>query len=176
MSDSARPIVRSERFVTEAMRAWGDMVWRLAWARTGSRADTDDVYQDVFLSLARDASDLDDPDHLKAWLLRVTINRCRELHRTAWRRRTASLDDADATKLASLTDPRAAAAFEQVERTEIWHAVSRLKPKYREVIHLHYQEELSCDAIAEVLGVSASTVATRLQRARNQLRTHLEGM
>lgn len=174
MSVRTRPIVRSERFVTEAMRAWGDMVWRLAWARTGSPADADDIYQDVFLSLARDGTDLDDPEHLKAWLLRVTINRCRELDRSPWRRRSVPLEAFEQGPR-TLADPRAPEEFAQVERAEIWDAVMRLKPRYREVIHLRYQEELDSEQIARILQTSASTVRTRLQRAIRQLKTMMGG-
>lgn len=166
-----RPIVRSERFVADAMRTWGDAVWRLALVRTGSHADADDVYQDVFLSLARDDTEFADGEHLKAWLLRVTINRCRELARMPWRRRATGLGEL-ATEPA---DPNATEAFSQVERTEVWRAVAQLKPKYREVVHLRYREDMNCEAIAQVLGISASTVATRLQRARTQLRAKLGG-
>ncbi|MBS5451717.1 MAG: sigma-70 family RNA polymerase sigma factor [Coriobacteriia bacterium] len=166
---SKHPIVRSERFVTDAMRAWGDAVWGLALACTGSRADADDVYQDVFLSLARNGTDLSDGEHLKAWLLRVTINRCREFGRMARRHRSMSLDKLTIEP----EDPGAAEGFSQVEREEVWQAVRQLRPKYREVIHLHYQEGMDCSAIAQILGIPASTVATRLQRARTQLRMKL---
>ena len=172
MNDAGRrPIVRSERFVADAMQAWGDAVWRLALVRTGSHADADDVYQDVFLSLARDTTDFVDEEHLKAWLLRVAANRCRELARRPWRRRDMALDDL----LAEPADPNASDAFSQVECAEVWQVVARLRPRYREVIHLCYQEGMDCAAIARVLGIAPSTVATRLQRARAQLRTKLGG-
>lgn len=166
-----RPIVRSAAFLSQAMRAWGDAVWRLARVRTGSRADADDVYQDVFLRLACDDTEFADEEHLKAWLLRVTINRCRELGRTAWRRRDVPLDEA----ALQVSDARVDEEFSAAEHAELWRAVGRLKPKYREVIHLRYQEEMTSEQIARVLQTSASTVRTRLQRALRQLETMVGG-
>ncbi|MBS5451719.1 MAG: sigma-70 family RNA polymerase sigma factor [Coriobacteriia bacterium] len=146
-------------------------MWKLALVRTGSRADADDVYQDVFLRLACDGTEFADEGHLKAWLLRVTINRCRELSRMAWRRRNVSLD----ALTVEPSDPQADGEFDAAEIAELWQAVGRLKAKYREVIHLRYREELSCEQIAHVLGTNVSTVRTRLQRAHKQLEAMLGG-
>lgn len=166
-----RALARSRGSVERALRDWGDAVWRLALVRTGSRADADDVYQDVFLRLACDDTEFADEEHLKAWLLRVTINRCRELDRMAWRRRDVSLD----ALVVEPADSQADREFDAAEKAELWQAVGRLKPKYREVIHLRYREGLSCEQIARVLDISASTVRTRLQRAHRQLETMLGG-
>ena len=67
--------LRSDAFLCEAMEACGDAVYRLALCRMGSCADAEDVYQEVFLRLLRDTTDFRDEEHLKAWLIRVTLNR-----------------------------------------------------------------------------------------------------
>lgn len=84
--------LRSDAFLTQAMAACGDAVYRLALCRLGSRADAEDVFQEVFLRLLRDTTAFEDEEHLKAWLLRVTANRCSDLRRTAWFRHTAPLE------------------------------------------------------------------------------------
>ena len=164
-------LARSRESVERALHDWGNAVWRLALVRTGSRADAEDVYQDVFLRLACDDTVFADEEHLKAWLLRVTINRCRELGRMAWRRHDVPLD----ALVSEPADPKAEEEFDAAERAELWKVVDRLKPKYREVIHLRYREGLSCEQIAHILGTRASTVRTRLQRAHRQLETMLGG-
>ena len=181
--DDRRPAEggHDDAFLLEAMRRWGPSVYRLAAVRTGSRTDADDVYQDVFLRLACDDTDFADGEHLKAWLLRVTLNRCRELGRLVWRRRTAPMD----ALLVEPIDPGptpedALIAAEENARTvrdtaRLWRALARLKPAYREVIHLAYYEGLTSDQIADIVGGTPSTVRTRLQRARAKLRALLEG-
>ena len=86
--------LRSDTFLYDAMERCGDAVYRLALCRLGGRADAEDVYQEVFLRLLRDTTDFRDDEHLKAWLLRVTVNCCNDLRRSAWFRRTAPLEAA----------------------------------------------------------------------------------
>ena len=83
-----------DAFLEGAMERYGDAVYRLALCRLGSRADAEDVYQDVFLRLLRDTTAFRDGEHLKAWLLRVTLHCCVDLRRSAWWKRTAPLEAA----------------------------------------------------------------------------------
>ena len=76
--------LREDAFLEDAMERYGDAVYRLALCRLGSRADAEDVYQDVFLRLLRDTTAFRDGEHLKAWLLRVTLHCCVDLRRSAW--------------------------------------------------------------------------------------------
>lgn len=195
-----RAIVRDEAFLHRSMREFGPAVYGLALVQTGSYADAQDVYQDVFVRLATDETSFDldaaDPavsadahEHLKAWLLRVAVNRCRDRARAPWARRTVSLEEllapagdsgpADAhvdarIGPAAFSDP-ADLVLERWEARAVWRAVDALKPALREVVYLRYCQELSCDEIARVTGSKPSTVRTRLQRARDQLRTLLGG-
>lgn len=72
----------------ETVRRYSDMVYRLAFARTGNTADAEDVYQEVFLRYLRSDPQFTSEEHRKAWLLRVTINCAKKLHAAPWRRRT----------------------------------------------------------------------------------------
>lgn len=166
---AGRRIVRSNGFMRDAMERWGPAVWGLALARTCSAADAQDVYQDVFIRLAMDDTDFAEEEHLKAWLLRVALNRCRDLERSAWRRRTVALDE-----VAEAADPAADPSL-SVEARELVDAVAGLAPKLREAVYLHYALELGCDEIARLVGVRPATVRTRLHRARNQLRLTMGG-
>ena len=85
-------VVRDDAFLRRAMRDHGASVLRLALAQTGSRADAEDVYQDVFVALACSDTEFADADHLRAWLLRATLNRCRDLARSWWHRHAQSFD------------------------------------------------------------------------------------
>ena len=143
-----------------AGRYAGD-VFRLAYARTGRRADSEDVMQEVFLRLLRARPAFRDGDHARAWLLRVASNCANDWFRAPWRRREAPLSDA----LPAPEAPRPGGALE---------AVLALPPKYRIPIHLYYYEELSVAEIAAVLGRSEGAVKTQLFRARAMLRDLLK--
>lgn len=140
--------------------AYGDAVYRLAYARTGNRSDAEDITQETFLRLVRAAPTFREEAHRKAWLLRVAANCAADLHRSPWRRRVVSMEEAT-----QLPTPA-----ETSEPGGILEAVSALPEKYRAVIHLYYYEELSAAQIAQVLGIRTETVNTRLSRARAMLR------
>lgn len=103
--------LRSDAFLQQAMDTCGDAVYRLALCRLNSRADAEDVYQEVFLRLLRDDTDFRDTEHLKAWLLRVTLSRCADLRRSAWFKRTAPME---AAADAAVPEPESS--------SELWHA------------------------------------------------------
>ena len=155
----------TEQALCNAMEAHGAAVYRLALCRMQNPADAEDVYQDVFLQLL-DQPDRDwDSEHMKAWLLRTTVNRCADLHRFRLRRPVLALEDIP--ELARPRDDRA---------EELWDAVARLPEKLRTAVHLHYAEGYSTEEIAALLEVPAATVRTRLHRARHQLKDLLGGM
>ena len=156
--------LREDAFLEDAIQRYGDAVYRLALCRLGSRADAEDVYQDVFLRLLRDTTVFRDGEHLKAWLLRVTLHCCIDLWRSAWWKRTAPMETA-----------AAAAAPETEEGGTLWQAVEALPADLRTVVWLHYVEGYGTDEIAEIVHCRPATVRTRLHRARKKLQTELEG-
>lgn len=145
------------------VRKYGPSVYRLAYARTGSRSDAEDVMQDVFLKLLRARPQFRDEEHGRAWLLRVTANCAADLYRSAWRRRTQPLTGDQPGR-----EP-------EPEGGDVLEAVLALPAKYRTVVHLFYYEELSVAEIASILHQSRGAVKTRLFRARAMLRDKLEG-
>ena len=116
--------------------------------------------QDVFIDLLTKCPCPDDPEHLKAWLIRVTINKCRSLHRLAWHRKSVPLEEC-----AELAQPEQSSVME-----EIW----QLPETMRNVIYLYYYEDYTIAEIAKILGKNANTVSSTLQRARRKLRDILE--
>lgn len=167
----SRP-TRDERFMCHALDAHGSAVYVVALAQTRSTHDAQDVAQDVFLRLLTADTPFTSEDHLRAWLLRVTVNRCRELGRLAWNRRVDGADDRLLELPGDLPDPGDAAVAALTE-SPVWRALRQLPDKLRVVALLFYVEELPTAQIAQVVGCSPATVRTRLHRARAQLRDAL---
>lgn len=159
-------MTEQEQFLRDAMERQGSTVYRLALCRLQSREDAEDVYQDVFLHLLSQGGRDWDEEHLKAWLIRATLNRCADLHRFRLRRPVLALEE-----LAEL-----AAADRSAEASELWEAVARLPEKLRTAVHLYYAEGCRAEEIARLTGVPAATVRTRLRRARIKLKDLLGGM
>lgn len=140
-----------------------DTVYRLAYARTRSASDADDIVQEVFLRCMRAQPDFADAEHEKAWLIRVTINCTKNLVTSAWRRHTAA-------------EPETERAGEEAEDySDVLEAVMALPQKYRTVIHLYYYERFSVTEIAAVTHATENTVKSQLFRAREMLRGALKG-
>lgn len=154
-----------------ALTLWGDTVYRVALGQTGSRAEAEDIYQDVFLKLLDQPRAFDSDDHLKAWLIRVTINQARDYLRARTRHATNSLEDhrEEAERLLAQSDSGGEEATSDVFLS-LWNAVSLLPEDQRTVVNLFYVEELSTQEIARILECTAGTVRTRLYRARSTLR------
>ena len=148
------------RTPAELARAYAPAIYRLAYARTGSRADAEDIMQEVFVRLLRAEPDFADRAHARAWLLRVAANCANDWFRAPWRRREGPLTDA-------LPAP-------EHEDGGVVEAVLALPAKYRTAVHLYYYEELSVAEIAKITGKSESAVKSRLFRARAMLREALK--
>ena len=138
------------------MERWGDTVLRLATSRMGSIADAEDVFQTVFMRLLQSRERFTDDEHLKAWLLRVTINCCNDVHRSPWSKRRAELDDATLSTLraSELDEPGREApddAFgnRNLEPGDLAAALARLTPQQRTAVHLFYFEGYATDEIAQ---------------------------
>lgn len=164
---------RGERFLQHAMAAHGNAVYLVALSQTRSEHDARDVSQDVFLALLTDGTAFASDGHLRAWLLRTTINRCRELYRAPWRRRVESADEL-ARELPSTDVATEDAALAELRADPVWQALRALPDKLREVALLHYVEQYSSEEVARIVGCAPTTVRTRLHRARKQMRRMLE--
>nr|WP_325195239.1 sigma-70 family RNA polymerase sigma factor [uncultured Oscillibacter sp.] len=140
-----------------------DMVYRVALHYFGAPQDADDAVQEVFLRLYTYGQPFESPEHLRRWLLRVTVNVCKDTLKSPWRRRRVPLE--------AVPDQP---AFDRPEERELYQAVMALPEKYRTVLDLFYYEELSTKEIAALLRLRQSAVTTRLSRARELLKRQLK--
>ena len=138
------------------IRRYSDMVYRLAFARTGNRSDAEDLYQEVFLRYLTKAPAFTSEDHRKAWLLRVAVNCANRFHTAPWRKRTEPLSEA-----LSVPAP---------EGEDLWEELRRLPEKDRTVLHLYYYEDMTTEEIAKMLDRNPATVRSQLLRARAKLK------
>lgn len=136
-------------------RRYADMIYRVALHNLDDPADADDILQEVCLILLTKKIP-EDEEHLKSWLIRVTINKCRDLSRSFWRRNRKSIDD-----------------YEDIEAEKppvIMAELQSLSESYRNIIYLYYYEEYTVSEIAQLLRMNVNTVKSGLRRARDQLK------
>jgi len=138
-------------------KKYADTVYRLAFVRTKSKNDSDDILQEVFLRYIKIWKKMESEEHIKAMLLRITVNCSNSLKTSAWFKKTESLDENFAVS-GGFSD------------SSVLEQVLKLPLKYRTVIHLHYYCGYSVDEISKIQNMNPSTVKTHLSRARAQLK------
>jgi RNA polymerase sigma-70 factor (ECF subfamily) len=129
----------------------------------GNTEDAQDVVQDTFLQYHTSAKQFNDEQHIKAWLLRVAINKAKDKQRSFWHRRVTTLEDY-----------RETLTFDNEKEGDLLEAVMALPEKYRIVIHLFYYEDMSLHKISEILKISESNAKVRLSRGRSMLKSMLK--
>lgn len=148
-----------------AFRKFGDTVLKTAFACSGNYSEAEDIAQEVFLILHSKPQSFNDDNHLKAWLLRTTINKCRNLKKSFRISRTSSIE--------SLNEAEISCEFTSLDN-DIRDMISGLPEKYSSVLYLYYYEEYNIREIAELLGKNENTVSSLLRRARKKMKIELE--
>ncbi len=156
-----------ERTLERMMDEYGNSVVRVCFLFLKDRQLAQDAAQESFVKAWRAMDSLKDNGAEKAWLMKIAANTCKNMLRSRYFRmvdRSVSTDDL----------PEPASEDRQTDES-LLREVLALPDKYREAVVLHYYQELTAEETAQALGIPAATVRTRLKRARELLKTRLEG-
>lgn len=148
----------------DAFKNYADHVFAAAFSVCQNPVDADDVVQDTFIKYHSERKEFSDDEHIKAWLLRVAINRAKDIRASFWRKNRVAWEEYMAEEL----------IFEEPADEHLFEAVMQLPKKYRTVIHLHYFEDYNVKEIAEILHSRDGTVKSQLSRGRALLKTQLK--
>lgn len=149
--------------VQQLIQLYQNNLYTAAFSICQNQMDTKDVVQETFVQYYTSRKQFENEQHIRAWLLRVVINKAKNINRTFWRKNKCSLEDYRETL--SFPDPQSRDLFEEV---------MKLPDKYRIVIHLFYYEDYSVREIAKILKLSESNVKVRLSRGRALLKDSLK--
>ena len=138
-------------------------IYAVAFNICKNKYDAEDVVQDTFIQYLSHKKDFQSEQHIRAWIIRVAINKAKNKNNLFFRRNSLPLED----YIETLT-------FESDESHELFEAVMKLPEKYRIVIHLFYYEDYSVQEIADILKITQSNVKVRLSRGRLSLRKTLK--
>ena len=156
--------MRSEQEVSEAIEFYSDTVRRICMIYLKNYADTEDIFQTVFLKYAINNDIFENEAHRRAWFIRVTINACKDLLKNFFRSHFVSLEQV-------MEQPAALSS----EHREVLETVLALPQKYRDVAYLHYYEDYTAPEISRILGKNVNTVYTLLTRSKQMLKERLGG-
>lgn len=156
--------MRNDQEVNQALTTYSDIVRKICIVHLKNYHDSEDVFQDVFVKYLLSDKDFENDDHEKAWIIRVTINACKDKIKNFFRKKVDSLDDL-------FIEPLDISS----ENKELIEVILSLPEKYRIVIYLFYYEGYSAIEISKILEKKENTIYTWLARAREQLKEKLGG-
>ncbi|KEK09080.1 hypothetical protein EP18_24335 [Lysinibacillus sphaericus] len=146
--------------VQEIVQTYSDTLIRIAVHQTKNMSEAEDIVQEVYMTLMKQRKLFDHEDHLKAWLIKVTFNKCKDYFKSARMKKTVPITE----------EMSFIAKEEQMVLTEIFE----LNPKERVIVYLHYYEGYTTAEIANLLGMNVNTIGSKLRRARMKLKIILE--
>ena len=146
----------------EIIEKYFDMVYKLAVSQTKDIHYGEDVAGDVFFKFLKSNKGFESEEHIKAWLIRVTINTAKSVFSSSWHKKTIPLNEEIPVAMPE-------------DESDVYRAVMSLPKKYRAVIHLFYYEDMSIIEISETLNINQATVRSQLHRGRRILKEKLKG-
>ncbi|KAI4447487.1 ECF RNA polymerase sigma factor SigR [Eubacterium plexicaudatum ASF492] len=152
-----------KKTVEELAERYRDNLFAAAFNVCKNAADADDIVQETFLQYYVAKKEFESEQHIRAWLLRVAINKAKNVTRSFWRQNKVPLEEYMETL-----------AFETPQEETLFETVMQLPEKYRIVIHLYYYEDYLVSEIADVLKLTQSNVKIRLSRGRKLLKQALK--
>ena len=144
------------------MDKYGNMILRVAYSYLHNMEDAEDILQDTLIQFLRNDPTFANDSHEKAWLITVASNLSKNKILYLKRRQADELSE------------ELVADKDNEDLSYVWEAVKQLTEKYREVVHLFYQEGYSTKEIAEILNRNESTVRSDLKRGRDRLKNILK--
>jgi len=157
-----------EQELIRLMQTYGDSVKRMCCMYLRELGAAEDAAQDTFIKAYAhvDALLSGDVRSEKAWIMRIAINTCKDLLRSSWMRRFDRRHAIEELPLSVMPDHE--------ENLALMQAVCALPPKLRELVLLHYYQDINLRTCAQILGISPATATRRLKQAQQSLKEELE--
>ncbi len=146
--------------IERLVQKYSSMVLQIAYQYSFNKSEAEDITQEVFIKLYNNIKKIKNEEHIKAWLIRVTINLSIDYNRNYWNKNTTSLDDSY--------------KYFDEETKDVFNEVKKLTPEFRNIIYLYYYQGYKISEISEILSMNQNTVSSYLNRARKELKHILE--
>lgn len=147
----------------QAIEKYADTVYRICYLYMKNREDTEDIFQTVFMKHFTYIGTFKSEEHEKAWLIRTSINACKDVLKNFFRKNTAPIEDVDVP------------FQDKGNYSDVREAVMRLPQNYRNAVYLMYYEGYTAKEISKIIGKNENTVYTWISRAKELLKSDLGG-
>ncbi|MCI9492279.1 MAG: RNA polymerase sigma factor [Lachnospiraceae bacterium] len=156
--------MRTQKEILGLYEKYYEMVWRICLVQLGNSHDAYDAVQETFFRLMGNAKTFHNEEHVKAWLIRVAINYCKDVKKSGFRKREISLNAEKPTEDGGVPE----------EYAEVYEAMMGLPKEHRVVLYLHYYEGYSLKEIAKMMKINPSTLRSRMSRAKELMKQYLQ--
>nr|WP_155062015.1 sigma-70 family RNA polymerase sigma factor [Turicibacter sanguinis] len=158
--------------VERLIEDYGQDVLKIAYLYVKDQQLAEDIFQEVFYKVMKNYHKFEHLSSEKTWLIRITINTCKDLLRTSWLRRVTTFGTLEEQNQTQYEQPFDMTQSES--NNELYEMIMKLPQRYKEVILLFYYEDFSYDEMAKILNIPKGTVQSRLARGREKLKKMME--
>ena len=162
-------LLEKEEIIDQLMQEYSDDILHLVYTYVKNRTTAEDLTQEIFLKCYEKLNQFNQQATLKTWVYRIASNHCKDYLRS-WHYRKITLSDKILDYIPSKSKQVEEEIIANSEGNILTNAVMNLPLKYREVVFLHYYEELSLAEISKITSVNINTIKTRLKRAKELLK------
>lgn len=146
--------------IEEIVEKYSNMIIQIAYQNVFNKSDAEDITQEVFIKLMKKIGTFASEEHMKAWIIRVTINLSKDYNKSFWNKNTTAIDEE--------------LKYYDKEIQDTFKEIEKIKPEYRNIIYLYYYQGYKINEISKILSMNSNTVSSYLTRARKELKTILE--
>ena len=146
--------------IEEIVEKYSNMIIQIAYQNVFNKSDAEDITQEVFIKLMKKIGTFVSEEHMKAWIIRVTINLSKDYNKSFWNKNTTAIDEE--------------LKYYDKEIQDTFKEIEKIKPEYRNIIYLYYYQGYKINEISKILSMNSNTVSSYLTRARKELKTILE--
>ncbi|UOE95004.1 sigma-70 family RNA polymerase sigma factor [Alkalihalobacillus sp. LMS39] len=165
--------IDKEVMIDHLINEYSDGLLHLVYTYVKNRTTAEDLTQEIILKCYEKSHQFHQHSSLKTWAYRIAINHCKDYVKS-WHYRKITLNEKIIHALPSKSKNIEEEVIAKSEEDNVTKAVMRLPIKYREIVFLHYYEELSLVEISNVSGVNLNTIKTRLKRAKELLKNEMK--
>ena len=157
----------TQGLVEALMDEYGNEVYKIAYLYVKDKQLAEDVFQEVFYKVMKSHHQFRQESSEKTWIIRITINTCKDVLRSSWLRRVTLIDKYDESNFVTQSSVD---VIRQEENQQLYDAIYKLPTKYKETIILYYFKEYTYEEISQILRIPQGTVQSRLSRAKSKLK------
>lgn len=162
--------MQNNDIIENLISLYGNDVLRIATAYTRDKTISEDIFQDVFIKVARNINKFENRSSEKTWIIRITINTCKDYLKSYWNKKVIPMETIEYDVLTHSED----SILQEEKSSLIIKEILKLPIKYKEVLLLYYYQDLLTADIAKILNIPEASVRTRLRRARDIIKDKLK--